>query len=682
MMSYGSHFRLLEKKMGWKGLEREPLDYILTDLLPVELSDRFSFYPLYEFLLKKENRKILNSLTKEFRESKAQGAQKIFDKGWATQPLKYKIIKGIDTYREMSLIQPFSALNIYFFIQCYQKEILQYLKKNHVYSIRYHKNNSELSYKESDKKSIKYFLKSSQTLKKLVIQQAGNYFKIVPFASLNGFTDSQAWRLCNFKFKLFAKIDYKSCFDSIYSHVYNYIIERDMIDAKDADNPNLFIEIDRIIQNINGKSSNGLIVGPEFSRLIAEVLLQHIDSDVFIELEKKGLSNKKDYRVFRYVDDIFIFANESTLLNTIVNTFQSVANQHRLAINELKMTQEQTPCLPKDWLEKTRLISDSISELFFQGKFEEFQQLPPEQRHFVIKSNTIERIKDEITVLMKTFSTERRSIVSFLLSTILNKISQRVRGYTLFKPKNRLRQAIPIIDLALFIYAFFPAFEQTDKVISILTYVNEEVDFRGLKEKDNGEKLNKINRLFQKYSFIFQMGNLHDLCNWFPFFYENGVQLPVVCEDLIFSKAEELNDPIILGNLLIYSQYNENLMQLWTNKINNIITKNIEQINSENLVESSEFWFVLIFFNCPFIDANIKLQLKDMIDEFHQFWIKKSQPNARLHQLLCQFLLTSKDGFFDWSEVKKFGQRIVYRTYKRTFFKRYKKRSYGLYASI
>ena len=144
--------------MGWKGLEREPLDYILTDLLPVELSDRFSFYPLYEFLLKKENRKILNSLTKEFRESKAQGAQKIFDKGWATQPLKYKIIKGIDTYREMSLIQPFSALNIYFFIQCYQKEILQYLKKNHVYSIRYHKNNSELSYKESDKKRTQFDL--------------------------------------------------------------------------------------------------------------------------------------------------------------------------------------------------------------------------------------------------------------------------------------------------------------------------------------------------------------------------------------------------------------------------------------------------------------------------------------------------------------------------------------------
>lgn len=33
--------------MGWSGLERNKLDYILTDLLPVEISELFSFSQLY-----------------------------------------------------------------------------------------------------------------------------------------------------------------------------------------------------------------------------------------------------------------------------------------------------------------------------------------------------------------------------------------------------------------------------------------------------------------------------------------------------------------------------------------------------------------------------------------------------------------------------------------------------------
>lgn len=36
----------------------------------------------------------------------------MFENGWSTKPLKYKILKGTDTMREMSVIQPFSALNL------------------------------------------------------------------------------------------------------------------------------------------------------------------------------------------------------------------------------------------------------------------------------------------------------------------------------------------------------------------------------------------------------------------------------------------------------------------------------------------------------------------------------------------------------------------------------------------
>ena len=72
-----------------------------------------------------------------------------------------------------------------------------------------------------------------------IIQQAGNYFKIGPFESINSFADSRVWRMCNFKYKYYAKLDYKACFDSIYTHAFTWIIERNVVDAKDAVNSHL-----------------------------------------------------------------------------------------------------------------------------------------------------------------------------------------------------------------------------------------------------------------------------------------------------------------------------------------------------------------------------------------------------------------------------------------------------------
>ena len=55
--------------MGWNGLERNKLDYILTDLLPVEVSELFSFSQLYAFLLEKDTQKVVDSLICETKQN-------------------------------------------------------------------------------------------------------------------------------------------------------------------------------------------------------------------------------------------------------------------------------------------------------------------------------------------------------------------------------------------------------------------------------------------------------------------------------------------------------------------------------------------------------------------------------------------------------------------------------------
>lgn len=504
----------------------------------------------------------------------------------------------------------------------------------------------------------------------------------MPFQSINTFTDANDWQSSNFKFKHFAKIDYKSCFDSIYSHVYSWIIEPHLVDAKRAENTNLFIEIDRILQNINGRSSNGILIGPEFSRMIAEILLQHIDQQVYLALDAEGLKYKQDYRVFRYVDDIFIFANDNNTIDMVINQFEHVANKFRLNINELKISKEETPSLPKIWLEETRVVADKIDSMFFQGSKKDFDAIPPEERCFVLKTHHVSRIKEQVSILIKKYPQQRRTVVSFLLSTLLNKISSRKNGYQLFKSKvSSIKRAIPLLDLAFYIYAFFPSFEQTEKVISLITYINQEVKFQESTEIDKQNPLNKLNGLLYKYDFIFETGNLHDLCDWFPFLYENQLKLPSRIEEILFEKADQLDDPIIFANLLIYSRYNKSLNLRWSEQINQIVEKHLFQLNNRNMIEFREFWFIIVFYNSPFLNPSTKDKILKAIRPITSQY-NKNNLNGSALLLVSNFMQNNQSGFFDWSGIKKFGERIIYRTYKRTMFKHYKKRSYGLYVSL
>ena len=113
------------------------IDYLLTDIMPVEVSELFSYSKFYEFLL--EHKKDLKKITMKLNETKALSIGVPFEgEGWASTPLKYNILKGIDGTREINLVQQISALNIYAFIECYQKEILSYLSNNNYFSLNIH----------------------------------------------------------------------------------------------------------------------------------------------------------------------------------------------------------------------------------------------------------------------------------------------------------------------------------------------------------------------------------------------------------------------------------------------------------------------------------------------------------------------------------------------------------------
>lgn len=665
----------MKKSIG--NIERNKLDYLLTDIMPVEVSELFSYTKFYEYLISKQS--ILDGIIAQMRMLKAQNTTTPFSGGiwggWATTPLKFNILKGTNSVRELNLVQPLSAMNIYFFVECYQKELLDILSNNACFSLRYHRKNSDLYYRQKKKRIVDYFEKTSEKIDRGILQQTGAYFKIHKFNSVSSFTNSRLWQQCNFKYRNFAKIDYKSCFDSIYTHVYKWCIEKDTVDSKDASNSNLHIVIDRVLQNINGRSSNGLIVGPEFSRMIAEILLQEIDVEVKRSLVAQGLYTGIDYRVFRYVDDIYIFSHTQTHTDLIIRTIETIAQKYLLKFNEFKYLRADTPVVLSSWLGKTRALADRISALFYRKQeLHEMDEKKPLLKNGYI---SIDRIKDDFIYLVNEFPNEQRYIVSFMLSTLLNNISNKKDGYALFEP-SIFSRAFVLLDLVMYIYSFCPCFEHSQKVISMIVYMDDELQF--LKEEQNHQKL--VN-LIRRYSFIFEKGNLNDLCNWFVFFHDYKVSLLRNTEETLEKRLRDEDNPILWANYLIYSRYHDVYNKQMLSQIEELLKYKADQIGSKDPLVQKEFWYVIVFINCPYLSSVTQKVLEDILQPMAS--AAETDLACKIRKIIAEFLLQKKSNlFFCWGYYHfSTSKQLTFRTYQRTLFKQYKnKRSIELYGSL
>ena len=664
-------------KRSKNNIERNKLDYILTDIMPVEVSELFSYSKFYEYLLSKQS--TLDDIVSQMHAMKAENSETPFSGGkwgnWATSPLKFNILKGTDSIRELNLVQPLSAMNIYFFVECYQKELLDILSNNACFSLRYHRKNSDLFYRRKSKKIVDYFEKISQKVDRAILQQTGAYFKIHKFNSVSSFTNSRLWQQCNFKYRNFAKIDYKSCFDSIYTHAYKWCIEKDTVDSKEASNANLHIVIDRVLQNINGRSSNGLIVGPEFSRMIAEVLLQEIDVEVKHNLVAQGLNAGADYRVFRYVDDIYIFSHTQAHTDLIIKTIERAAQKYLLKFNEFKYLKAYTPVVLSSWLGKARALSDRISALFYRKQ--ELHDMA--EKKPLLKSGyiSVDRIKDDFIYLVNEFPKEQRYIVSFMLSTLLNNISNKKDGYALFEP-DKCARAFVLLDLAMYIYSFCPCFEHTQKLISMIVYMDDELQFS--KDELNHKKL--IN-LIRRYSFVFEKGNMNDLCNWFLFFHDYSIPLLRSTETIFEKKLREEDNPILWANYLIYSRYHSDYHQEILTWVEEVLQYKVNQIGSKDPLLQKEFWYVITFINCPYISSSVKTALENIVRPMAT--AAETNLANKIKKIIAEFLLQNKSNlFFCWGYYHfNTSKQLTFRTYQITLFKQYKnKRSIELYGSL
>lgn len=670
--------------MDLNNIKRNQLDYILTDILPNELSELFSFKYFYDFLLNK--RKDVKEMIDKVIEAKNKSAseQVLFlgSINWATMPLKYTIMKGLHSSREISLLQPMAAVQIFLFITAYQKELLNILGHNSIYSLRYHQRNNELYYKNKNKSVIKYFEEESKRVGKDIIEQTGMFFDIKPYKSIALFTSSEEWFVLNSKYKYFIRTDYKACFDSIYTHTYTWLIGKNVNDTKEFKNVNMYAAIDRILQNINARTSNGIVVGPEFSRMIAEIMLQRIDMSVHSMLLNMGIVDGEKYNVYRYVDDIFIFAESEKLAELVLEKYSEVSRKYLLRLNESKLIKNRVPFILENWLNETNLFTTRVSSILFNSKDEQreiIERIENEKigdeseqvvKAYIFKDNIFylskRSLMNQFNELICKHEEKIKTIVAYLMGMFLNKVSKNKESVNIFRGNVSFGTIFGFLDFLFYIYSFYPDYNNTQRFLSILSYIRDEYDFF--------DESSKLQMLINKYSFIFEKANMNDIVNLILFCKQAKIEIPYTQECLLVEKLREKDDPILWASYLIYASYSKHYFEEILLEIENYIKENIEAIIAkENIYTYREFWWIIVFNKSPYITSGTQGLINNIISDLQVNISGNRRAGDICGNLFVEFLKTNSKQFFEWNiHEKDFLRQITFKTYERSIFKNYK----------
>lgn len=639
-------------------IERNPLDYLLTDTQPYEISEVFTYNYFYNYLSK--NSKMLDPVRSDLIDNYRRN-KLIFNGEWNATPHVFYISKKDGSLRKMSLMQPISALQTQFFIEIYQKDILNAISSPK-YSIRYHVKNNRLFYSSKKNRLIDYKYKVTEEEKRRSIERSNSFFRIKEHPSIISFYNSSTWEKMNLKYKIFAKLDYKSCFDSIYSHSFKWIVSKDTIDSKNMKNASLYPNIDRILQNINGASSNGVIVGPEFSRMIVEVLLQHIDKEIYNTLLNESLHNRVDYEIFRYVDDFFVFANDKGTIEKIIQSIDLSASNYLLSLNRQKNEVTDIPFIIAFWIYDSDIVKQGILSLCQSN----LSELKDDDRYLLkFTSLDIEIIKRNFDKLMVLYKNDIRTITSYFLSVILNKLSDKKEYLQIFRKGSSSKKIRSFIDLIFYVYRNSTSFDNTQKLISILYYLDIELKFQ--------INMDLLDPIVQKYNSLFASSNIYDVINILLMLSRYNIALPYNVEETLINTIFTYNDPILIATYLLYAKYNNKYFNEILDKLSNVLSSALDNIQDEkNILLYKEFWFVLVFNHCPFIDSMLQIRINSKIKVLTSS--TSSAVDAKTKKLIGKFLTDENNNFITWRiENIDIVKDITFRTHRRTIFRKYGK---------
>lgn len=471
---------------------------ILSDILPFEVPVTFTNRHLYSYLLsckiKLEGEKIsinknnttanqeivkllfgINS-AKPFADGKVNFKEDERD----SIPFGYKIVHKENDFRELTIIHPKNQLAVIDFYDKFRDLILYYSSISH-FSIRKPYRIAKYTYFKDQLHLEKLAELTDEIVEQndLEYENLKTFFVYKKYSNIHKFYESYQYHRCEKKFNRLFKFDISKCFDSIYTHSITWaLIDKEVVKKNLNDSKKTFGNVfDNLMQKLNYNETNGIVIGPEFSRIFAELILQKIDDNAKRELEKEKLFSKKDFEIFRYVDDYFVFYNEEPAKEKILTAFRLGLREFKLYLNEAKSQHYNKPIITEITIAKQKindLLNDSLSyhieEIFVKEEGIEEPVKKHKGKIYIDSNNLITKFK---TIIFES-KIDYKDILNFTFAIIERKLRSLIKSYfKIIREKNTekefIKSLLELFDLVFFLYLVSPRVNTTIKLCRVLS---------------------------------------------------------------------------------------------------------------------------------------------------------------------------------------------------------------------
>lgn len=494
--------------MKYQKVTRDPLRALTSEMLPYEVPLPFNTAMLYRFLRRikfawvdEHKFRVFKSRFgraekywleiifdgQSFERGAIQGDYLLFDlksRGGAgydlRHPYKYRAKRNNGKNRNLALPHPQSMLAMTYFISEYRDSILYYTNRSS-FSIRHPQRVARLHAKR-DSESARRRDKESYGFEQydLEYEHVSSFFSYRRYNNINRFYSSPEFRACERKYPKLVRADVSKCFDSIYTHTLSWVTNgvraSKEFRGEGAVDATFGAKFDHYMQYLNYAETSGIIIGPEFSRIFAEIILQEVDVRVERLLAEKGMQAGHDYEIMRYVDDYFIFLSDAKESQRVEELLASQLSEFRLHLNDHKQHEFDTPLRSHMSVAKLRIRENLKSRT--DCTIDQESERPKANLYF----SSSKAILDYKATLIDS-ELEHGEIANSYLYEIGRRVSKTIRKYQ--KHLDRVHaegdakmlasaQAALVtylvsnLDTAIFVYAGAPSVSHSVKVTRLI----------------------------------------------------------------------------------------------------------------------------------------------------------------------------------------------------------------------
>jgi len=357
----------MAKRGEWVPVKRGDHERVLiTETLPFETPIIFSGDGFYTRIKKSPSSgKIHSDLVDMLVLRKGSNQARV------TIPFSYKIRKGVSDFRGLAVLHPSALWDVRRFYEQYDEWMIYECSRSPI-SIRAPFKVSGTFYEKSEADAVNQFKQGQVNTADIDSRSRYNpsYFSYRGYTRLYRFFSSYEFMNLEQRYEVLKTLDVSHCFDSIYTHSIAWALMGKPI-AKKQQTGTTANAFDALMRNVNHAETNGIVIGPEVSRIFAEMIFQTIDLTAIRNLEKQNLRHGQEYSLRRYVDDIFIFASSTEIAEQVSECYADAMAAFNLYSNPNKMKIIQRPFATTrtSIIDKTRLLLESLcSDLFANYK--------------------------------------------------------------------------------------------------------------------------------------------------------------------------------------------------------------------------------------------------------------------------------------------------------------------------